>query len=618
MLVRTALSLINRRSGSLENPGNPLNAMSLANALAGGQGTVSGISVSVDSAMALPIVYTCVSLLSRTVASLPLILYRRLERGKERATDHALYRVLRDLPNPEMTAYDLHAALMSHLALWGNAYCEIVRNAGGDVVELWPISPQRVTWKRLAPGKLLYEIDMDGTRIGLRGDQVMHLRTLSADGKKGYSFITQAREEISLGIAAREYGSRFFGQDGRPGGVLTHPGSLSQDALDRLRSSWEAAHTGLTNSHRVAILEEAMTFTPTTLPPEDMMFLQTRDFTRKEIAGWFHIPPHMVGDTERSTSWGTGIESQAQGFLTFTLVPWLTSWQQEINRSLLTPTERETYFAEYMTNALLKVDTQARYEAYAKGRNWGWLSVNDVREIENLNPIEGGDVYLSPLNMGNSEVMRDWPNAQQGTQGGAPGAPMPSNQPSVPQPGETLPQSLRMDAGEGDGVSGRALAGIESRAIDVPAWMQDNAQQGLAWHADGLSGDGVTAQTVSEARSLASGNATADKVRRMGAWFARHMGDLDAPSADRGHPDYPSPGVVAHALWGGGSRSESQRAERWANARINALDGSTTTEGRALPASHEGDALAILGMAYDALDVPGIAQAIRASLGDER
>ncbi|NDJ15617.1 MAG: phage portal protein, partial [Acidobacteriia bacterium] len=150
MLVRQAMTLINRRNGSLENPGNPLNAMSLANALAGGQGTVSGITVNSESAMALPIVYTCVSLLSRTVASLPLILYRRLDRGKERATDHALYRVLRDLPNPEMTAYDLHACLMSHLALWGNAYCEIVRNANGDVVELWPIAPQRVTWKRLA------------------------------------------------------------------------------------------------------------------------------------------------------------------------------------------------------------------------------------------------------------------------------------------------------------------------------------------------------------------------------------------------------------------------------------------------------------------------------------
>lgn len=611
MLVRTALALINRRSGSLENPGNPLNAMSLAHALAGGQGTVAGITVNSETAMALPIVYTCVSLLSRTVASLPLILYRRLERGKERATDHALYRVLRDLPNPEMTAYDLHACLMSHLALWGNAYCEIVRNGNGDVIELWPIAPQRVSWKRLAPGKLLYEIEVDGTRVPLRGDQVMHLRTLSADGKKGYSFISQAREEISLGIAAREYGSRFFGQDGRPGGVLTHPGSLSQDALDRLRSSWEAAHSGLTNSHRVAILEEAMTFTPTTLPPEDMMFLQTRDFTRKEIAGWFHIPPHMVGDTERSTSWGTGIESQAQGFLTFTLVPWLTSWQQEINRSLLTPIERETYFAEYLTNALLKVDTQARYEAYAKGRNWGWLSVNDVREIENLNPIEGGDVYLSPLNMGNSEVMRDWPNAQQGTQQGSPSSPVPSNQPSVPQPGETLPQSLRTDS-EGVDIDARASTFVEMRAIDVPGWMQDNARQGLRWHADGLSGDGVTAKTVSEARDMAAGSVTADKVKRMAAWFARHMGDLAAPAASPDSPDYPSPGVVAHALWGGGSRSESERAQRWALAHADA-----TEPRNRIPLDQDHDVIALVRSVVTGLDVPAIARAVAEALGED-
>jgi HK97 family phage portal protein len=388
--------------------------------------------------MLLPIVYTCVSLLSRTVAVLPLTLYRRLERGKEKATSHALYNVLRDSPNPEMTAYDFHACLMGHLCLWGNAYAEIVRDSNGDVVQLWPLPPNRVTSKRIAPGKMLYEIQTDDGPAYLRGENVLHFRNLSTDGRRGYSFVRQAREEIALGMSAREYGARYFSADGRPGGVLKHPASLTPDTIDRLRSSWEAAHGGLSNSHKVAILEEGMEWQSVGLPPEDMQFLQTREFTRKEIAGWFHIPPHMVGDTERSTSWGSGIEAQGQGFLTFTLMPWLVSLQQEVSRSLLTAAERTTYFVEHLTNALLKTDIQTRYQAYAQGRNWGWLSANDIRELENLNPIDGGDIYLSPLNMGNADVMTDWPKTSQSQIG----TPAPSDQPAIPPPGQTTPKSI--------------------------------------------------------------------------------------------------------------------------------------------------------------------------------
>lgn len=410
-MLTAAMRLL--RSGSLENPGNPLNAYSLAAALQNGSKSLAGVTVTLDSAMSLPIVWTCVSLLSRTVASLPLVLYRRLEKGKERATDHPLYSVLHDIPNPEMTAYDLHAALMAHLALWGNAYCEIVRDASGYPRELWPIAPNRVSWSRVAPGKLLYEVDVDGNRIFLRGENVLHLRSLTSDGRRGYSFLSLARDEIGLGLASREYGSRYFAQDGRPGGVLKHPSNLSDDTVQRLRASWESAHSGLENSHRVAILEEGMEWQQIGLPPEDMQFLQTRQMTRGEIASWFHIPPHMVGDTQKSTSWGSGIESQSQGFLTYTLMPWLTAWSQEVNRSLLTQIDRRDLYAEHVTQALLRGDLAARYQAYSQGRQWGWLSVNDIRELENLNAVEGGDVYLSPLNMGNSDLMANWPSTQQ-------------------------------------------------------------------------------------------------------------------------------------------------------------------------------------------------------------
>jgi HK97 family phage portal protein len=412
-MLREALqTLIHRRSGSLENPGNPLNAHTLAAALGAGSESVAGVMVTADSALTLPIVWTCVSLLSRTVASLPLTLYRRSATGREKAIDHPLYSVLGASPNPEMTAYDLSAALMAHLCLWGNAYAEIVRDASGYVRELWPLPPNRVTWARIEPGKLLYEVEVDGRRVALRGENVLHLRSLTSDGRKGYSFLSVARDEVGLGLAAREYGSRYFAQDGRPGGVLKHPSNLSDDTIARLRSSWESAHSGLSNSHRVAILEEGMEWQAVGLPPEDMQFLQTRMASRGEIASWFHIPPHMVGDTQKSTSWGSGIEAQGQGFLTYTLMPWLVAWSQEVDRTCLTPSERSTLYSEHITQALLRGDLAARYQAYSQGRQWGWLSVNDIRNAENLNLVEGGDVYLSPLNMGNSDLMANWPNTQ--------------------------------------------------------------------------------------------------------------------------------------------------------------------------------------------------------------
>lgn len=421
-MLTQVVSALARRSGTLENPGNPLTAHSLAAALQAGGETSAGVPVTLEGALSLPVVWTCVSLLARTVASLPLVLYRRTADGRNRATDHPLYGVLHDLPNPEMTAFDMHAALMAHLALHGNAYCEIVRDGDGAVRELWPLPPTRVAWRRIAPGRLLYEVEVDGRIVPLRGENVLHLRSLTPDGRRGYSFLSLARDEVGLGLAARTYGAKFFAQDGRPGGVLRHPANLSEDTVARLRASWEAAHSGLANAHRVAILEEGMEWQTLGLPPEDMQFLQTRAATRAEIASWFAIPPHMVGDTQKTTSWGTGIESQSQGFLTYTLMPWLVAWAQEVNRSLLTEADRRDLYAEHQTAALLRGDLQTRYQAYAQGRQWGWLSVNDIRAYENLNAVADGDVYLSPLNMGNSALMADWPRGES-TQPGAPTAP---------------------------------------------------------------------------------------------------------------------------------------------------------------------------------------------------
>jgi HK97 family phage portal protein len=228
---------------------------------------------------------------------------------------------------------------------------------------------------------------------------VWHVRGWGTDAWTGKSPIALARESIALGMATEEYGARYFGNDSRPGGVLKHPSKLSVEGAKKLRDSWNAAHSGLTNAHRVAVLEEGVEWQQIGVPPEDSQFIETRKFQETQICQVYRVPPHMVGITDRSTSWGTGIEQQGIGFVTFTLMPYLLRFSQSVHRDLLSAAERRQYFAEHLTAALERGDIKTRYAAYNTGRNGGWLSVNDIRESENLNPIEGGDVYLQPLNM---------------------------------------------------------------------------------------------------------------------------------------------------------------------------------------------------------------------------
>ncbi|MBC7193875.1 phage portal protein, partial [Marinobacter sp.] len=345
--------------------------------------------------------FSAVDILSRTLASLPLTVYWRLQGGgKERAIDHPLYSILHDLPNPEMTSFELRQALMGHLALWGNAFAEIERDNAGRVVALWPLRPDRMTVKRDQQGLLyVYRIGTTEEEVALRQRNVMHIRGLSSDGIIGYSPIRMAREAIGLALATEEFGARFFGNGSRPGGVLQHPGKLSDEAARRLKKSWEEMHQGLTQAHRVAILEEGMTWQQVGIPPEDAQFLETRKFQVTEIARIFHIPPHMLADLERSTF--SNIEHQGIEFVVHTMRPWLVCWEQAIKRDLFLPSERNIYFAEFLVDGLLRGDIKSRYEAYAVGRQNGWLSADDIRELENMNPLPDGQgkVYLVPLNM---------------------------------------------------------------------------------------------------------------------------------------------------------------------------------------------------------------------------
>lgn len=394
------MGLISRLLGSNQAEQRSVTSLEELARLFGADVTVTGRAVSAEGSLAQVTVYSCVRLIAESVGMLPIILYRRLERGKERATEHPLYSILHTLPNPEMTPIELFETVTGHLCLWGNAYCEIEYDGAGRRRALWPLRPNRMTVEVNANNEREYEYMLpDGKSVRIPRWRIWHVRGWGTDAWCGKSPITVARESIALALATQEYGARFFGNDSRPGGILVHPGKLSKDTAGKLKAQWEAAHSGLSNSHRVAVLEEGISWQQIGIPPEDAQFLQTREYQDVQICTLYRVPPHMVGITDKSTSWGSGIEQQALGYQTFTLLPYTTRICQSITRDLLSASERNTLFAEYLTAALVKGDIKTRYESYAIGRNGGWLSVNDVREAENMNPVDGGDEYLQPMNM---------------------------------------------------------------------------------------------------------------------------------------------------------------------------------------------------------------------------
>ena len=374
--------------------GNPTAADLLA---LGTRSTATGLSVTPESALSYTAVLACIRVLSESIASMPLIVYERLERGKRRATEHWLYPLLHDAPNPVMTRYEWMTTVVGHLAAWGNHYSEIQINGAGRPVALWPLRPDRMIVGGSPVEGLTYTYHAGGQPIPLPAARVLHLRGLGNDGVMGYSVLKLARESVGLGLATQEFGARWFGNGARPAVVLQHPGQLGDEAYTICRSPGTMQHQGLSNSHRVAILEEGMTVETIGIPPDDSQFLETRKFQRSEIAAVFRVPPHMIGDLERATF--SNIEHQGLEFVTYTLGPWLSCIEQRLGLTMLSPAERMVLFAEFLVAGLLRGDMKSRYDAYAVGRNWGWFSANDVRELENMNPVDGGDMYLVPLNM---------------------------------------------------------------------------------------------------------------------------------------------------------------------------------------------------------------------------
>ena len=369
----------------------------------------SGKAVNQNTAMRTTAVYACVRLLAESIAGLPLCVHQYKNGGRERAVKHPLYPILHDEPNPEMTSFIFRETMMTHLLLWGNAYAQIVRDGMGRVIGLYPLLPNQMTVDRDESGAIFYTYLVNSdeknskrwkkkTQVILKAKDVLHIPGLGFDGLVGYSPIAMAKNAVGLTISCEEYGASFFANGARPGGVLEHPGLVKD--YDRLRDSWQAAYGGSNNAGKVAILEEGMKYQAIGIPPEEAQFLETRKFQVSEIARLYHVPPHMIGELEHSTF--SNIEQQSLEFVKYTLNPWMVRWEQSLAKALFNKNERSQYFIKFNVDGLMRGDYQSRMQGYSIGRQNGWLSANDIRDMEDMNPIpdeEGGNLYLINGNM---------------------------------------------------------------------------------------------------------------------------------------------------------------------------------------------------------------------------
>ena len=385
------------RSAKHSNAGLASPEQWLIEALLGGLRTKSGICVSRDTALGVATVFACVNKISQAVSCLPFQVYRRLPGGgREPATGHPLYSILHDEPNPEMTSIDFRTAMQSNLTLRRNAVAVIVRDGYGRVAELWPVESVNYTVRRDAATKrLVYTVD--GKEYG--PESILHLRQSTFNGVVGLDAMTQAREAIALAITLQDNAARFFSNASRPGGFLEYPGALNDEEVKRLKNSFEESYKGTENAYKLAILEHGMKFVASQTDNEKSQLNESRMFQAKEIARIFGVPPHKVGILDNATF--SNIEHQSIEWVSDTLLPVVTAWEASCNMRLLTSEERGTYFVKLNLSGLLRADIKTRFEAYGIGRQWGWLCPDEIRELEDQNPLPDdlGKIYLVPGNM---------------------------------------------------------------------------------------------------------------------------------------------------------------------------------------------------------------------------
>jgi HK97 family phage portal protein len=349
-----------------------------------GRETSSGINISESVVLGIPAVYACIRVLTEAIASLPLITYERFNNGdKERARDFSLYRLLHDQPNPLMTSFELRELLVGHLCLRGNAYCFIEREAG-EVVALWPLHPDRVTVE-VVGRELVYKHQADGQEKIYPMADILHIRGLSSDGVIGYSPLTLLRDTFGYSKAVQEYSSSYFKNDASPGGILSTPAALGQQSMQNLRDAWTKGFSGKGKHHKIAILDNDLKWQSVGVTPADSQLIESQKFSVVEIARVFRVPLNLAMDYERSTY--SNVTEQNRSFLTHTLQPWLTRIEQAITKSLLTESEKQRFFVEHLTQGFLRADTKTRFESYKIAIESGFLTVDEVRQLENMNSL---------------------------------------------------------------------------------------------------------------------------------------------------------------------------------------------------------------------------------------
>ena len=359
----------------------------------------SGKFVDDVTAMSNSVVLACVKVLSESVASLPLHFYRYTKNGKERAVDQTLYKLLHDAPNSTMTSFAFREMMMTQLLLRGNAYAYIVRDGNKEVMELLPLEARKMSVSYEDDWTISYTYSTDKSGLlKIPSQDILHIAGLGFDGLQGYSPIAMARNAIGLSLACEEHGAKFFSNGARPSGVLKCPTLLKDPS--KLRESWESAYGGSANAGKVAILEQGLDYQAISIPNSDAQFLETRRFQIEEIARIFRVPLHLLNDLSHATF--SNIEHQSLDYVVHTLTPYLVRWEQALNKALLTQAEQKEYFFKFNTGGLLRGDIKSRYESYAIGRQQGFLSSNDIRELEDMNLLpdeEGGNAYLVNGNM---------------------------------------------------------------------------------------------------------------------------------------------------------------------------------------------------------------------------
>ena len=367
-------------------------------------GTAFGGKVTEEKALGIDAVFACVNLYARTLASMPLLLYEKTPEGKQRAVNHPLYHLLHNEPNPNMTSHNFRKIMEASLKLWGNAYAWIEFDSNWRVKYLWPLLPGAVFPQRsLRTGELFYDAVLyNGENRRFRAYEMVHIPGLGFDGISGRSPVRQFAETMGFNLDIKSYGRKFFKNGARPSGVLQHPGSLSEEAQKRLERKFDKRYSGIENTGKTILLEEGMTYHQIGVPPEEAQFIESRKYSVEEIARIYGVPPHMIGDLEHATF--SNIESQDINFAKHSIVPECVNWEQELMRKLLNDAEQNRYEIEVNMEGLVRGDMESRYRAYAIGRQWGFLTADDIRAKENMSNVDGGGITYVPLNMISSEL----------------------------------------------------------------------------------------------------------------------------------------------------------------------------------------------------------------------